>query len=192
MIPHWLIDARVIRALSKGLVGSSVVCGVCVLLCLGRLYWSSTRVNSLTASAKAARLEATQVEDQIKQARGIGKSNTPDATRAVAAFQSTAFSGARKHGAELGEITIEPDAQPYLSKYTNDPPPQGWKQVGVRMTLSGRIQDLLATLDELKLADLLFELDLLDVSRTSINPKTGETTVTAQVQLRVLMRTNGV
>jgi len=188
VIPHWLLEGRVLRALSRAIVIAATVTGLGVLACLGRLYWSAEQANRLDRAATGATSELKQVEADIAQAKAVRQSQIPESKRTLAAFQSAANAAASRHGLILNELMINQEVQPYLSKYTNDNPPAGWQQVAVRMTLAGRVQDMFAALEEMKGAEVPFEIDVIDVNRATVDRQTGAATVTTQVQLRVLMR----
>ena len=187
MIPHWLIDGRTLRLLSRFIVAAAVITGIGVLLCLGKIYVAATTAKSAQAATQAAKTALEDANKQIRAAATVRQSQSPDSKQIVDSFQSTTYSLAAKHGSSVSELTVNTDIQPYLSKFTNDVPTGGWSQISVKFTLRGASQDVIRTLASLRSTEIPFEMDGLEINRSGWN-ESGTSEVTAQVQLRLLMR----
>lgn len=187
MIPHWLVDARTLRVLSRFSVGAAMVTGLGVLLCLGRIYMAASQTRTSQAALQSAKAELAETDAQIKRALAVKKSKSPNSKQIVDSFQSTTYGLAAKHGATVSELTVNTDVQAYLSKFTNELQGGGWSQIAVRFTLRGASQDVIRTLASLRTTDIPFEMDTLEINRSGWD-SSGTAEVTAQVQLRLLMR----
>lgn len=189
MILHGLLDGRTLTSISRAIVLAAVLCAVMVVSCLGRLYWTGAQSRGRQASTEEMRGELAKVEEDIARAAARRKLASPSPEVAVSTFQSAAQKGAAEHGVVINEFTVTPDIQTFVSKYTNDTPPQGWRQVAIRMSFDGRVQGVMAALGTLARAETPFEIDQIDINRARIEPASGTTSVTAQVLLRVVLRT---
>ncbi len=187
MIPPWLVDGRTLKALSQVIVGIAAICAVGVTLCLGRTYWSANQLSQANARTERAKKELPDVLAAITRASSLKKPKTPDPKAACTEFQTAADNAAKDRGANIGDFDINTEVQAYLSKYTNDSPPEGWKQVSAQFSLSGSAQSIFETLDLLRKTDIPFEIDNIDINRAKTDA-TGTTLVRAQIQARVLMR----
>lgn len=187
MIPPWLLDGRSLKALTRVVVVCALFSAVGLVLCLGRAYWASSKIKASVASEAVAQRDLIQVKDEIQRASALKKPKTPDPQEACTEFQTATQHAAQEAGASIGEFDTSPEVQVYLSKYTNDSPPEGWKQVTANFSLTGTAQAVFGTLDGLRQGDIPFEIDGLEVTRTHTD-RSGESTVQAHVQARVLMR----
>ncbi len=187
MIPPWLVDGRTLRTLSRCLVTGAVVCGIGVSACMARTYWAATKLNQNKAREAKAKKELPAILAAISSAQKLVKPLTPDPKQACTDFQTAVEQAANRFGAQIPGFNTSPEVLLYLSKYTNESPPEGWKQVSMNFSIFGTAQSVFDTLGELKKTDIPFEIDVLDINRTS-SDNSGESTVTAQIQARVLMR----
>ncbi len=187
MIPPWLVDGRTLRTLSRAIVAAAAICGVGVTLCLARTYWSATQLNQATGRSARAEKELPEIRAAITRANNLERPKTPDPRAACTEFQTAADNAAKDRGATIGDFDISTEVQAYLSKYTNESAPEGWKQVTAQFSLSGSAQSVFETLDLLRKTDIPFEIDNIDINRAKTD-STGTTLVRAQIQARVLMR----
>lgn len=186
MIPHWLIDGRTLRALSRFTVGAAVLAGLGVLVCLGKAYIAVTQVKASQAATASAKAALDETNKAIEAASSIRAAESPGSKKVLESFQSTTYAMAAKHGATVSELSVNTEVVPYLSKFTNDLS-DGWSQVSVRFSLRGASQDVIRTLTALRSTDIPIEMDLVEINRSGWD-LTGTAEVTALVQLRLLMR----
>jgi hypothetical protein len=186
MIPLRLIDARTLGMLSRLLVALAVIVATIVVLCFGRTYLSlqSISVSDQQISQSKANLE--MMNEEIRKARAIKSPPATESRQAVFAFQSAVEAAAQANGAIVEEYASSPEKTPYLSKYHNDSPPEGWQQVAARVHLSGRMPEIYETMRALQAIDIPHEIDMIDLNRTQA--AAGESRVAAVISLRVLVR----
>lgn len=187
MIPPWLVDGRTLRTLSRIIVAAASVGGLGVTVCLGRTYWAANQLNQANARHERASKAMPEVQAAIERANRLTKPKTPDPKAACNEFQDAAQNAARACDGKIGGFDTSPEVQTYLSKYTNDSPPEGWKQVVATFSISGSAKSVFDTLDLLRKTDIPFEIDNIEINRASTDPL-GTSTVLAQIQARVLMR----
>lgn len=187
MISPKLLDARVVSAGTKAIVVFAILSAISVATCLALSFYSLNRINDAQAQLKKLESNLQAVRSELDAARALKKPQTPGPQEACTVFQTAVQALAQNCGATIGEFDTNPEVQAYLSKYTNDNPPEGWNQVATTFSLSGSAQSIFETLDALKSTDIAFEIDAIDLTRV-FTDRTGSSTVKAQIQVRVLMR----
>lgn len=187
MIPPWLVDGRTLTTLSRLIIALAALCGVCVALCLGRSYWAFTQIKQAEVQSKSAAASLQEVDAEIARAMRLKRPSTPAPKQACTDFQSAVQAAAHQAGAVVRDFETSPDVQVYLSKYTNDNPPDGWNQVNVNFSITGGITSVFETLGSVRKTDIPFEIDGMEITR-SFADDAGAAIVRAQVQARVLMR----
>ncbi len=186
MMPLRLIDARTLGFLSRLIVALAIVVATIVLVCLGRSYLGMQSIEVNKQQIEVAKKNLVSMDTEIEQARSIKQAPAPEAKQAIFDFQSTVEGAAHANGAVVEEYASSPEWMPYLSKFHNDPPLEGWQQVAARIQLSGRLPEIYATLRALQKSDIPFEIDSLELSRGQ--SAAGQSRVSAQINLRVLVR----
>ncbi len=186
MIPQWMVDGRTIRVLSRGIIGLATATGLLVLGCLGRLYWVTSAAHRSELNSIQLRKDIADARTALEATKHVPKTRLNDPKQAMFSFQSQVQATSARYGSTLVEFTATAEKLPYLSKYTNATPPAGWAQIPARLTLSGRLSEIMDTLQSFNKFDVPHEIDGFELIRSNVDR--GQSNVTAQIQLRVLMR----
>lgn len=186
MMPLRLVDARMVGLLSRSLIMLVIAVVGVVMICFVRMYLGMQSIRSSESQITFAKASLEQLDREIDAARDLDKSMANDPRQSVFDFQSAVEATAQAHGATVEECTSSPESTPYLSKYHNDEPAPGWQQVPARVHLSGRMPEVFATVNALKKSPIPFEIDTIELSRG--HSEKGQSRVTAQINLRVLVR----
>jgi len=186
MISLRLADGKSLGMVTRLIVGSALLVGVVVFVCLVKSYLGAQAISAHDAQIAAAKKNLETMSAEIERARAIKQAPSMEAKQAIFSFQSTVEAAAKNNGAVVEEYSSSQEWTPYLSKYHNDSPPEGWQQVAARIHLSGRLPELYSTLWALQKSDIPFEIDSLEFTRSEVAG--GQSRVSAQVNLRVLVR----
>lgn len=186
MIPLRLVDGKSLGVVSKLIVGGALLVGAIVFVCLVKSYLGAQAISMHEAQIAVAKKNLETMAAEIERARKIKQAPSMEAKQAIFSFQSAVESAAKDNGAVVEEYSSSQEWTPYLSKYHNDSPPEGWQQVAARIHLSGRMPELYSTLWALQKSGIPFEIDSVEFTRSEIAG--GQSRVAAQVNLRVLVR----
>ena len=126
--------------------------------------------------------------DEIDKANRLAASNAPNDLGAVAKLQSILEELAASKGCSVVEFRASSEMAPYLTRFAKTTSVQGWGQVQVQLSISGRAKDVAAALTGLIDKDLPLEFDSLDIARDKVDD-VGDATVLGHATLRVLIRT---
>ncbi len=185
-MPLRLVDARTLGLLSRGIIVLAVAVGGVVLLCFLRMYLSLQAIRSNDVQIAQTKAGLEQMDREIEAARNLKEPKANDPRLSVFNFQSAVEASAQENGATVAEYSSSPETMPYLSKYHNDTPAAGWQQVPARVNLSGRLPEVFATIKSLEKSAIPFEIDTIELTRSE--SQKGQSRVTAQINLRVLVR----
>jgi hypothetical protein len=186
----WLADVSSTDVLRR------VQFSVCALVC-GLAVWWGFRYISQSLVAKNAKVSAetsmkaiADVRKTLNDASRLTIAEPLPGMQAIGAFQNALERTTAEHSCELVEFQASPDMAPFLTRFKKITEKNDWLQIEARLSLKGRLADVVTTLATLAQLDLPFEFNSITLVREE-GAKFGESGVSAKVELRVLTKSAG-
>lgn len=155
----------------------------------GMAYFASSRAGDEEARAQDLKHRASEIQKILEDTKSKAEVRVRNQSKSVAEFQENVSTLARQCEVQVDEFIASTDFQPYLSRFSKTTEGQGWSQVEIQLQLKGDAHSVVRAVGGLAEQSVPIEFNSLQLSREALT--NNATTVTAKIQLRVLVQTIG-
>lgn len=182
-----LASPKLNSALQKAAILATVGLPAVLGVVGARAYISITKAREITNATAATQKEIGTTRQLLEQARRIRSVLAGQAGNSVADFQGAIQARSNARGCDLTEFQASSTATPYVDRFKKTTEKSDWQQLDAKFVLRGRQASVIASLEDLSSQPVPFEFTSLELARV-LTDTSGEATVEARVELRILIR----